>query len=109
VLHSFDTFSQLASIEGSTLRAPEGEADDRADAYALACQACQFPVYVPYTGPLILHPDVPFEVDGDPNESVLDWMARRGGSSQKPSDWRGALVDLGIDLDGDWERPWYER
>ncbi len=37
VLHSFATFVQLASIDGSTLRAPEGEHDDRADAFALAC------------------------------------------------------------------------
>jgi hypothetical protein len=39
VLHSFATFTQLASIEGASLRAPEGEADDRADSYALACVA----------------------------------------------------------------------
>jgi Terminase RNaseH-like domain len=39
ILHSFATFAQLASIDGSTLRAPEGEHDDRADAYALACVA----------------------------------------------------------------------
>lgn len=35
VLHSFDSYVQLASIEGSSLRAPEGEPDDRADGYAL--------------------------------------------------------------------------
>ncbi|MCL4863982.1 MAG: hypothetical protein KJZ93_31530, partial [Caldilineaceae bacterium] len=35
-LHSFPTYMQLASIEGSTLRAPEGQHDDRADSYALA-------------------------------------------------------------------------
>jgi len=35
-VHSFETYLQLASIEGSTLRAPEGEHDDRADSYALA-------------------------------------------------------------------------
>lgn len=35
-LHSFETYTQLASIEGSTLRAPGGEHDDRADSYALA-------------------------------------------------------------------------
>lgn len=39
VLHSFKTFVQLQSIEGSTLRAPEGTHDDRADAYALALVA----------------------------------------------------------------------
>jgi hypothetical protein len=39
ILHSFETFAQLAGIEGSTLRAPEGENDDRAVAYALACMA----------------------------------------------------------------------
>ena len=36
VVHSFATMTQLQSIEGSTLRAPEGEHDDRADSYALA-------------------------------------------------------------------------
>jgi len=35
-LHSFVTVAQLASIEGATLRAPEGEWDDRAIAHALA-------------------------------------------------------------------------
>jgi hypothetical protein len=35
-LHSFPTYMQLASIEGATLRAPEGQHDDRADSYALA-------------------------------------------------------------------------
>jgi hypothetical protein len=39
ILHSFESFNQLASIEGSTLRAPEGEFDDRADGYALALMA----------------------------------------------------------------------
>ena len=36
VLHSFGTFSQLASIDGNSLRAPDGEHDDKADAFALA-------------------------------------------------------------------------
>ena len=36
VLHSFATFMQLSSIEGASLRAPEGEPDDRAVACALA-------------------------------------------------------------------------
>lgn len=36
VLHSFASYTQLASIEGATLRAPEGQHDDRADSYALA-------------------------------------------------------------------------
>ncbi len=35
-LHSFETYVQLASIEGATLRAPSGMLDDRADSYALA-------------------------------------------------------------------------
>lgn len=35
-LHSQATFTQLSSIEGSSLRAPEGRHDDRADSYALA-------------------------------------------------------------------------
>ena len=37
VLHTFATYVQLASIDGSTLRAPKGEQDDQADAFALAC------------------------------------------------------------------------
>jgi hypothetical protein len=39
LLHSFVTYTQVASIEGSSLRAPEGLADDRADALALANMA----------------------------------------------------------------------
>lgn len=35
-LHSFASYTQIASIEGNTLRAPEGAHDDRADCYALA-------------------------------------------------------------------------
>lgn len=35
-LHSLDTYTQLTSIEGSSLRAPTGMHDDRADSYALA-------------------------------------------------------------------------
>ena len=35
-LHSIGTFTQLSSIDSNTLRAPEGEHDDRADSFALA-------------------------------------------------------------------------
>jgi hypothetical protein len=38
-LRSYATYTQLASIDGAQLRAPAGEADDRADAFALACVA----------------------------------------------------------------------
>jgi hypothetical protein len=38
-LHSLATFTQLASVEGSTLRAPEGQKDDRAVGYVLALWA----------------------------------------------------------------------
>jgi hypothetical protein len=54
VLHGFATFNQLASIEGSTLRAPEGQPDDRADAYALACVASRMRPASPFIeGPLV--------------------------------------------------------
>ena len=36
VVRSMETAAQIASIEASTLRAPEGLHDDRADAFALA-------------------------------------------------------------------------
>lgn len=36
ILHSFVSYQQLASIEGATLLAPEGQHDDRADSFALA-------------------------------------------------------------------------
>lgn len=36
VIHSFAIYNQIASIEGSTLRAPDGQMDDLADAFALA-------------------------------------------------------------------------
>jgi hypothetical protein len=60
VLHSFATFTQLASIEGSTLRATEGESDDRADAYALACVGCRMkPRSLYVEGPLLCWPPLP--------------------------------------------------
>lgn len=44
-LHTFKTFTQLSSIEGSTLRAPEGEHDDLADSDALSiCALAVSPV-----------------------------------------------------------------
>jgi hypothetical protein len=37
-IHSLETFAELASIEGTTERAPEGQHDDRAVAFVLALQ-----------------------------------------------------------------------
>lgn len=42
VIHSFDTLTQLQEIEGSTLKAPEGEMDDRAVSFVLALMARGF-------------------------------------------------------------------
>lgn len=36
MIHSFATYNQIASIEGASLRAPDGQMDDLADSYALA-------------------------------------------------------------------------
>jgi hypothetical protein len=46
IIHSEKVFSQTASIEGNTLRAPEGLNDDCADALALAQQARSQPIGV---------------------------------------------------------------
>lgn len=43
ILHSFETLTELLSIEGSTLSAPEGLHDDRATSYCLALLARQVP------------------------------------------------------------------
>jgi hypothetical protein len=91
VLHSFATFTQLASIEGATLRAPPGEADDRADSYALACRACQMRPFTPYEGPLFYNRWAPWPPDsaaGPPAKSHLQEL----------------LDDLGIDREGDLEQ-----
>ncbi len=42
-VHSEGTYAQLASIESSTLRAPSGDHDDRADSFALAILATTLP------------------------------------------------------------------
>ena len=48
VLHTQSTLYQLASVEGATLRAPEGQHDDEADAFALAAAARARPsTYLP--------------------------------------------------------------
>lgn len=38
-IHNYDTFAQLSSIEGSSVKAPEGDPDDLADAYSLGLAA----------------------------------------------------------------------
>jgi hypothetical protein len=56
-VHTFGAFAQLSSIEGNTLHAPEGEYDDLAVAYALACTAMKTrkPSYK-IEGPLVCSP-----------------------------------------------------
>jgi hypothetical protein len=61
VLHGLDTFSQLASIEGATQRAPEGLPDDRATAFALALAGrvrllAMYPASSEAMGPCVLTP-----------------------------------------------------
>lgn len=41
VIHSFVTFTQVSSIEGATLSAPDGDHDDCSDAYGLALRGCE--------------------------------------------------------------------
>lgn len=43
IMHSFGTYTQMSSIEGSTLRAPDDDHDDRSDSYALAIQGAKVP------------------------------------------------------------------
>jgi len=42
LIHSFATYIQLTSIEGATLRAPEGEMDDLSDSYVLGLVGIYF-------------------------------------------------------------------
>jgi hypothetical protein len=95
VIHSFATYSQLASIEGSTLRAPEGEADDRADSYALACVGSRIRPYETYKGPLVLNPDIPFG-----EEETKRWLQSLGNRDVV----RVGDVDILFDDDdaGEW-------
>jgi hypothetical protein len=39
IIHGFATLTQAGAVEGSTLRGPEGQPDDRAVAFALCCTA----------------------------------------------------------------------
>jgi hypothetical protein len=88
-LHSFATFVQLASIEGSTLRAPQREPDDRADSYALACVACRVKPYVPYDGPVCYN-------------SWAPWPADNVSAPGVKSHLQAILDDLNIDINADW-------
>lgn len=61
ILHSFSTNTQLSSIEGASLRAPDGEFDDEADSYALALVARTRPVAeVPIVPPITISQDNPW-------------------------------------------------
>jgi hypothetical protein len=67
LLHSLETYLQLASIEGSTLSAPEGEHDDRADSIAIAHQAR-----------LLKPADPDGEIDNDVDPEIYKPQRRRG-------------------------------
>jgi hypothetical protein len=62
MIHGLETFNELASIEGSTLRAPAGQPDDRAMAFVLAVAGrrrvlTMYPTCPPeHGGPCILTP-----------------------------------------------------
>ena len=73
VIHSSATLAQLASIDGSTLRAPDGQHDDRADAFALACAArLQMPAADDDYEPVLASSGFQFQ-------GLLDFMPDNGG------------------------------
>jgi hypothetical protein len=64
IIHNFETYVQLGSIEGASLRAPEDQHDDRAIAYVLALYATMnhgpfSPPFVVLPGPQIPNPYPP--------------------------------------------------
>src|SRR5262249_29796024 len=71
IIHGLDTFSQLASIEGSTQRAPEGQPDDRAVAFVLglAGRAKVLLCYSTSEGGCLL---VPGKQDAGPDHRYFD-------------------------------------
>jgi hypothetical protein len=68
VVRSVETASQIASIEASTLRAPEGLHDDRADSFALAVAALAYGLYGAEVSVAVAAVDVLDEVERD------DWV-----------------------------------
>jgi hypothetical protein len=96
-LHSYATFVQLAAIDGRELRAPQGEADDRADSYALAWWTCRKrPPEQEISGPLLCWPQAPGEDDRSGQEESAGGLSGLGA----------ILADLGIDVEADdWQGP----
>jgi hypothetical protein len=71
IIHSLETFAQLASIEGTTLRAPEGQPDDRAVAFVLAL-AGRLKWLRFYSGSHLFEPQV--IVSGSPLGGLPEWQ-----------------------------------
>lgn len=81
VIHGQETFAQLASIEGSSDRAPEGQFDDRATAFVLALTGRMkllrmYPAITEMEMPCLLTPGRP----PDPFDAIFgpDYGAPRG-------------------------------
>jgi hypothetical protein len=103
ILHSPETFAELASIEGSTLRAPEGEMDDRATGYALACQARKQPVLsqTPLANngePLMCWPEPPGGLDS----LYLNAVHRTAPAQDDDGEWERIPVPPGVDDDAEY-------
>jgi hypothetical protein len=122
IIHSLQSFAELASIEGSTLRAPAGMRDDRAMAFclALAGRARWLKLYPRglslSQGPIALTP-APANVYGSglesggwdhgrsPGGGALGYGAE-AGYLQGP----GRFIAPGLDLDAlRWPRGWTRK
>jgi hypothetical protein len=104
VLHSLEIFSQLASIEGSTLRAPEGQPDDLAMAFVLGCQAMSQPRCLYYNNGESLGLAPPEAVAA---ELRLQRALARDGESDLITIQTG-FGDVSVHLPDD-DPPWWER
>jgi hypothetical protein len=95
IVHSFATFSQLSSIDGTTLRAPDGQHDDRADAFALAVCARSARGITP------LNHVVTEQAEA---EVQREWAAEKRQEARPDDQLAAILRDIG-DFPGAW-REW---
>jgi hypothetical protein len=102
VLHGLETFSQLASIEGATLRAPGGQYDDRAVAFALGLAGrvrllAMYPAGTPQ-GPCQLTPGRPIRslerIGNDGARRLIETLAKDASNAGLTRDAQRTLEHL---------------
>jgi hypothetical protein len=104
-LHGLETFAQLAAVEGATLRAPAGQHDDRAMAFALAVEAREQLLRLARTR---YYDGIVFPAEGAPPEDAEEAARAQAALDAQRGIFRVNIAGHTVEFD-DRDPEWWQR